>query len=219
VASDVGVWSLAGGEVADQLEVLAPRARQSGLIVRDLEDEVLVYDLERNQAHCLNRTAGLVFRYCDGITTIGELVELLRTHIGPEADEQTVWHALLRLGKDELLQEQVSWVAKPGMTRRELMQRAGIAVAAATVTSIVVPSATHAASITHICSSSTERFPCCPTGTECGPDQNYVCVQCGGTSPDGKSACCQNAGLCCQGVCCSNSKQNETLCTNAGACP
>jgi hypothetical protein len=217
VASDVGTWSLAGGEVADQLEVLAPRARQSGLIVRDLEDEVLVYDLERNQAHCLNRTAGLVFRYCDGITTIGELVELVRTHIGPDADEQTVWHALLKLGKDNLLQEQVSWVAKPGMTRRELMQRAGIAVAAATVTSIVVPSATHAASITHSCSSSTNGFPCCTGGPQCQPHQNEVCVQCGGTSPDGMSACCQQAGLCCKGLCCS--KQNDTHCSSTGDCP
>ncbi|MBV9278705.1 MAG: hypothetical protein JOZ41_01360, partial [Chloroflexi bacterium] len=48
------------------VELLAPRARKNGLIVRELEDEVLVYDLERHRAHCLNRAAGLVWKHADG---------------------------------------------------------------------------------------------------------------------------------------------------------
>ena len=39
---------------------LMPRARQDELIVEELQDETLVYDLQRHKARCLNRTAALV---------------------------------------------------------------------------------------------------------------------------------------------------------------
>ena len=29
-----------------------PQARQDGLIVRELEDEILIFDTKRNKAHC-----------------------------------------------------------------------------------------------------------------------------------------------------------------------
>ena len=40
---------------------LMPRARQDELVVEELQDETLVYDLERHKARCLNRTAALVW--------------------------------------------------------------------------------------------------------------------------------------------------------------
>ena len=36
----------------------APRARTSGLVVKTLAEEVLVYDLTRHKAHSLNRSLG-----------------------------------------------------------------------------------------------------------------------------------------------------------------
>ena len=35
---------------------LMPRARQDELVVEELQDETLVYDLERHKACCLSRT-------------------------------------------------------------------------------------------------------------------------------------------------------------------
>ena len=46
-----------------------PRMREQGLITDELPDEILVYDLDRHKAHCLNRTAALVWRQCDGKTS------------------------------------------------------------------------------------------------------------------------------------------------------
>ena len=46
-----------------------PRARRDGLVIRELNGELLVYDLERHRAHCLNPTAALVFKQCDGRTS------------------------------------------------------------------------------------------------------------------------------------------------------
>jgi hypothetical protein len=43
-----------------------PRARAENLTVRVLGDETLVYDQERHKAHCLNATAALVWRHCNG---------------------------------------------------------------------------------------------------------------------------------------------------------
>jgi len=34
--------------------------------VKQADGEVLIYDLERNKAHCLNNTAARVWQYCDG---------------------------------------------------------------------------------------------------------------------------------------------------------
>jgi len=48
-----------------------PAARQEGLLVRELNDETLVYDLFNigHKAHCLNSTAALIWKYCDGQTS------------------------------------------------------------------------------------------------------------------------------------------------------
>ena len=39
-----------------------PVARKSGLVVQEMPDEVLVYDLNSNKAHCLNQTAASVWK-------------------------------------------------------------------------------------------------------------------------------------------------------------
>jgi hypothetical protein len=190
-------------------ELLAPRARQNGLVVRELDDEVLVYDLERNEAHCLNQTAGLVWKHCDGETTISEMVELLRKDLGPAADEQVVWHALLQLGKDHLLEEQVSRPATaPVMTRRHMLQKVGVAVTAAAVTSIAVGGVAHAVSCpsgenSTTCPGGTVR--CCPTGMNPG-----LCVSCTDT---GALVCCHTNNTF---ACCSTGTVN--CCTNQSGC-
>ena len=50
-----------------------PRARKDGLVIKELSNETLVYDLERDEAHCLNQTAGLVWKQCDGRTTVTKI--------------------------------------------------------------------------------------------------------------------------------------------------
>ena len=48
---------------------MKPRARSDGLVVRHLPGELIVYDLERHAAHCLNETAATIFRHADGRRT------------------------------------------------------------------------------------------------------------------------------------------------------
>ena len=78
---------------------LMPRARQDELVVEELQDETLVYDLERHKARCLNRTAALVWRHCDGQTSVAEVAALLEEQLAIPADEAVVWMALDRLSR------------------------------------------------------------------------------------------------------------------------
>jgi hypothetical protein len=123
---------------------MTPRARRSGLLLRELPDELLVYDRERHTAHCLNRTAALVFRHADGTRTAAQLAAL------PGADAEVVSLALARLAEARLL-EPVGAAsdsqACEHVTRREMARRIGIAAAALlpAVVTIVTPTPAEAA--------------------------------------------------------------------------
>ena len=54
-----------------------PKCRTKNLIVREMENEVLVYDLEGNCAVCLNQTSALIWKLCDGQTSPAEIAEFL----------------------------------------------------------------------------------------------------------------------------------------------
>ena len=53
-----------------------PKARQNDLVVQEVFDELVIYDLERNQVHSLNPTAALVWQQCDGQTSPAQLADL-----------------------------------------------------------------------------------------------------------------------------------------------
>jgi hypothetical protein len=124
------------------MRVKTPRARSDGLLVEELADELLVYDLERQCAHCLNRTAALVWRDCNGRRAPAELAARLRATLGGEVDEPLIELTLARLAAAHLL-DGAAPVAARGPSRRQVMR--GLALLPA-VTSILAPRATQAAS-------------------------------------------------------------------------
>lgn len=138
-----------------------PEARKEGLVVQHLSDEVLVYDQQRHKAHCLNETAALVWMRCDGKTTVASMAQELSRQTGTRVGEDIVWLALDQLGKSRLLEGRSK--AVDGVSRREMMKRAGLAAAIAlpAVTSIVAPSAVQAATCKASGSSCTASAECC----------------------------------------------------------
>ena len=78
---------------------MLPLRRRDELVVQELSEETVVYDQRSHKAHCLNRTAALVWHHCDGQTSVGKLARLLHEELGLPADEQLVWHALVRLDR------------------------------------------------------------------------------------------------------------------------
>src|SRR6266849_5376674 len=67
-----------------------PKARKDKLIIKELDDETLVYDLDRDKAHCLNTTAARVWKHCDGTTTVGEIAASLSGGATTEPNENVV---------------------------------------------------------------------------------------------------------------------------------
>jgi hypothetical protein len=131
-----------------------PRARKDGLVVRELSDELLVYDRERNKAHCLNNSAALIWKHCDGLTSVSQMCALLRERTEVPIDEEVIWYALDQLAKDYLLEERVKRPAKVAqLSRRELIQRIGLAASIPLVVSVVAPTVFAAASCTQACGS------------------------------------------------------------------
>ena len=143
----------------------APRARTEGLVVHELSDEVLVYDQDRDKAHCLNQTAALVWKYCDGKTTVTSMAQQLGRDLKTErVDEKIVWYALNQLGKNHLFEETVAPPAVlAGMSRREMVRVLSVAavVAVPLVTSIIAPTPAQASTCLNsgqVCTSSAQ---CC----------------------------------------------------------
>jgi Coenzyme PQQ synthesis protein D (PqqD) len=142
---------------------LRPRARAEGIVVQALPDEVLVYDLERHRAHCLNHTAALIWKHCDGQTSVAEMLPVLEQELQAPMPETVVWLALQQLGRAHLLEERLHRTGEgASMSRREAMRRLGwgAAVALPLVTSIVAPTAVEAATCL-------PGGAICTTGVEC----------------------------------------------------
>jgi hypothetical protein len=126
-----------------------PQARRSGLIIQEVDGEVLIYDQDTNKAHCLNQTAAKVWKYCDGETTLADACSSLSSDLETPVDEKLVWYAVDQFSKDNLLVKEVELPAFiiPGMNRRQMVRTLGLAaiVAVPLVTSIVAPTPAQAA--------------------------------------------------------------------------
>jgi hypothetical protein len=144
---------------------MKPEKRRDGLVVKELPDEILVYDLERHKAHCLNPAAAFVFKHSNGERSVAELTRLLRREVGPSADESWVHLALRHLGKAHLLEGGQEIRETRGLSRRDMLKRAGIGLAAALplVTSIVAPTPVEAAATCVLASNCGGK----PDGTPC----------------------------------------------------
>ncbi len=119
-----------------------PVARRANLIVKELPDETLIYDLDSDEAHCLNQTAALVWENCDGRTTIAQLVELLCKETGALVTDEVVWLALGQLEEFHLLE---SAPPRPEplahLSRRQLVRTIGATLVLPAIISIVAPTA------------------------------------------------------------------------------
>jgi hypothetical protein len=120
-----------------------PKARTEKLIIKELPDETLVYDLETDRAHCLNSTAGWVWKKCDGNTTVSELTALLASETNSAGDESLIWLALDQLERFNLLSTSPLLPdAFAGISRRQWVKRIGMAaIAIPVIISISAPDA------------------------------------------------------------------------------
>jgi hypothetical protein len=138
------------------------------LLIQELNDEVLIYDLITNKSYCLNETAKAVFNACDGQQTFADV----------KLPEEIVYLSLDELKKQDLIKGDY---ASPfaGLSRREAIRKVGLAslLALPVVAVLVAPTAISAASANCSCTAAsnlnarTQGCPCVSNNDCCG-----VCI-------------------------------------------
>jgi hypothetical protein len=164
-----------------------PMARQTGLVVQEMPDEVLVYDLDTNKAHCLNQSAAFVWKSCDGSNSVMDIVQQFEANGRGKVTEDFVWLAIDQLNENGLLENKVS-PKFTGQSRRQVLKTIGLAsvVALPIIASLVAPK--HALGVaTCACASVTQ----CQQPINSGCPSTSVCNRLGLCAPEPPS---QNKG-------------------------
>src|SRR2546427_276885 len=105
-----------------------PIARKDGLVVKELEEELLVYDLEKHRAHCLNHSAAFVWKACDGKQTVAQIARSMPQRFGGPVEKEFVLLALNQLRRAKLLGDRASGESLRVVSRRELLRKGLVAV-------------------------------------------------------------------------------------------
>lgn len=164
---------------------LLPVARTDELLVVDTDEETLVYDLLRHRAHCLNRIASIIWRLCDGKTSVDRITTAVAEATGTDADRDLVWYALRRLNGARLLARPLRpATAARTVSRRDLLRRvtaAGLGLTVLpTVATIIAPSTLQA------------QVTCLPSGANCSRSMGPPCCvgECRGQPPGADLGTC-----------------------------
>lgn len=177
----------------NELSGFLPSARREDIIRKEVDGELLIYDLTRDKAHCLNESAAAIWKRCDGRTSIKEIAASLGQEVGRKVDERVVWLALADLRRAHLLEELPTldrgeglnnsqekrqqngqWPGGIlGMSRREAVKRIGLgaAIALPVIISITSPTPAQAGA------------SCRASGENCSSPTDCCSMTCGG---DGK---------------------------------
>jgi hypothetical protein len=123
-----------------------PVARKTGLVVQESADELLVYDLDTNKAHCLNQTAALIWKSCDGDRSVTDIAGHIGLSAGEKIPDDLVWLAISQLQENNLLEKEVLAETK-GISRRNVIKTLGLStmIALPVIASLVAPPSAMAA--------------------------------------------------------------------------
>ena len=117
-----------------------PLARHKELVIQEMPDEVLVYDMNTNKAHCLNPSAAFVWRACNGNNSIDDIVSQFESNGKGKVTENFVWLAIDQLQENGLLENSIA-PRFEGQSRRQVIKKIGLAsmVTVPLIASLVAP--------------------------------------------------------------------------------
>ena len=170
-----------------------PAARADGLLIERVGSETVVYDVDAKEAHCLKGLASVVFASADGKTSAEDLAAAAEKALGEPVTYAQIQDAIAQLEECALLDTPL--LVRDGLSRRELVQKAGYVGAAATVASPLITTLMTPAS----------AFAASSIATGCsGCGKNKDCVS---------NHCCQdNAGKQCSQGCCVGANNSCHFC-------
>lgn len=158
---------------------MIPVARTANILVTEVDNEVMIYDRERDACHCLNPIATKVYYYADGRNTVDDIATFLEQELDLSEDVDIrglVWLALEELEKCHLLKE---YLREPlpderVTSRRKVLGKttklagaAAIGVLFPMIQSVIAPKLAMAASqdcntVTCTCEGQSSSVRCCP---------------------------------------------------------
>jgi hypothetical protein len=148
-----------------------PVARQKDLVIQEMPDEVLVYDMSTNKAHCLNPSAAFVWKACNGQNSVADIVSQFESNGKGNVSEDFVWLAIDQLQENSLLKNDI--VPRfAGQSRRQVIKAIGLAsmVAVPVIASLVAPqNALAAGSCSCVNPAGCAGRTSCPVQNNCNP--------------------------------------------------
>jgi len=155
-----------------------PVARKTGIVVQEVPGEVLVYDLDTNKAHCLNQTAALVWKSCDGSRSVSDIAKLVGMQAGASVNDDLVWLAIDQLNENNLLEQELKTNFN-GLSRRDVIKKIGLTsmIAIPVIASLVAPRSAMAAA-------------------SCGCNNSVPDCNLGGPNDQCPSRVCNGVGVC-----------------------
>ena len=164
---------------------MRPKSRSEKLIQRQLDGDLLLYDLDSFKAHSLNPSAALVFELCDGKRSVEELARTVAERLGMDDGAPIVHLALDRLHAAKLLEKGSFAATTKVISRRELLKALGAAASLLpVVSSLLAPTALSAASTIAVGTCTGRMSPNCgtPLPSKCFPNGgNTFCKRVGTT--------------------------------------
>ena len=155
-----------------------PQAKTENMVIQNLENELMLYDLNTNKAYCLNETSALVYQSCDGKT---DVADFKNKHHFPD---EIVFLTLDSLKKENLLAEDFVSPLK-GMKRREVIRLIGKTslVSLPIVASLIAPTATMAAASCGGTSAPGTILGCTILASQC-LNMSQMCASCATTATE-----------------------------------
>lgn len=204
---------------------ITPIARKNNLVIQEMGNEILIYDLKTNKALSLNETSGLVWQLSNGDRTISQIAETVTQKLNFAVKEDFVWLALEQLKKENLLENEADITSKfQGASRREVIRKIGFAslVTLPMISTIIAPTALQAQS-GNSCSGTADAPGCgCTAETTCASNCCGVttaaslprfCVPFGG---DSDGAFCRSQCECAS-TCCGFGAGGSPICVTCGS--
>ena len=118
----------------NQAVVSRPVARSERLLVENVGDEAVIFDLETRASHALKPLAAAVYTYADGLNSVAEIAELASYRLATPVTEAEVAEVVAVLGELELVKAQAS---VSGLSRRDALKTfAAVGAGAALITTV-----------------------------------------------------------------------------------
>ncbi len=193
---------------------IKPLARRSDIVIQEIDNEILIYDLRANKVFNLNETSAIIWQLSNGNFTISEIADNLTQKLNSPINEEFVWLALDQLRKEKLVENETEISnLYEGTSRREVIKRVGLATVAALpiIVSITAPTSVSAQSC--VAGMAAVGCPCMANG-DCGaPDAccgfALTCVTMGLSAT---GTLCRVNCECASGTCTSVPGPNNDVC-------